>query len=321
MMIPRDENMDEHPSTALAPREAPCPATKGAVGKAHGTFGELLQGSLPGEDGHFLVTLPINRFAYATFFKNDRAGSVIVKPPHKTKSRDLALSILQAIAPRVGGELVLRGDLEEGKGLSSSSADLVATSRAIAAAIGKEVDLNVLLTCMGRLEPSDGVMFDTCIVFHHRRVIPGQVLGSPPSIRIYSIDEGGTIDTVCYNKALVNYAPSEEEEYSVLLGRLATAFRDRDLELLGSVCTRGAYLNQKRNPKILLDTAHAISDRCGALGVVVTHSGTVLGIMLSHYDDAFEEKEANILAALSRLDGRVMAVDSLSYNKQGDRPW
>ena len=313
--------MDVQPSTALAPRGGPSPKTKGAVGKAHGTFGELLQGSLPGEEGHFLVTLPINRFSYATFFKNDRAGSVMVKPAHKTKSRDLALSILQAIAPGVGGELVLRGDLEEGKGLSSSSADLVATSRAIAAAIGKEVDLNVLLACMGRLEPSDGVMFDACIVFHHRRVIPGQVLGSPPSIRIYSIDEGGTIDTVYYNKKLTSYLPSEEREYRLLLKRLASAFVERDLALLGSVCTRGAYLNQTRNPKKMLETVHELADRCGALGVVVTHSGTRLGVMLSHYDAAFEEKEANITSALSRLGGRVMTVDSLSYNKQGDRPW
>ncbi len=313
--------MDVQPSTALAPPAEACPQTNGAVGKAHGTFGELLQGSLPGDEGHFLVTLPINRFSYATFFKNNRAGSVIVKPPHKTKSRDLALSILEAIAPEHGGELLLRGDLEEGKGLASSSADLVATARAIAAALGKEVDLNVLLTCMGRLEPSDGVMFDSCIVFHHRRVWPGQVLGSPPSIRIFAIDEGGTIDTVLYNKHLASYTPSEEQEYSSLLDRLASAFHDRDLRLLGEVCTCGAYLNQKRNPKKMFETVKAIGDRCGALGVVVTHSGTVLGLMLSHYDDAFEEKEAQIKAALSQLEGRVMTVDSLCYNKQGDKPW
>ena len=313
--------MDVRPSLALAPRQEPSLESNGAVGKAHGTFGELLQGSLPGENGHFLVTLPINRFSYATFFKNDRAGAVMVKPGHKTKSRDLALSVLEAIAPEVGGELLIRGDLEEGKGLSSSSADLVATARAIAASIGKEVDLNVLLTCMGRLEPSDGVMFDTCIVFHHRRVIPGQVLGPPPSVRIYAIDEGGTVDTVHYNKELTSYVPSEEREYTELLDRLASAFRDRNLRRLGSVCTRGAYLNQKRNPKKLLDRVHRISEESGALGVVVTHSGTVLGIMLSQYDDAFEEKETRIQSALSKLEGRVMTVDTLSYNKQGDKPW
>ena len=37
------------------------------VSAAFGTFGELLQGVLPEEDGDFLVTLPVARWAMARF--------------------------------------------------------------------------------------------------------------------------------------------------------------------------------------------------------------------------------------------------------------
>ncbi len=293
----------------------------GTIGKAHGTFGELLQGSLPGEDGHFLVTLPINRFSYATFYRDDDAGNVRVKPAHKTKSRDMAKDLLHILAPQLGGELVLRGDLVEGKGLASSSADLVACARAIAAALGKPLDIDMLLGCMGRLEPSDGVMFDSCNLFYHRRVKAGHELGPPPSVRILALDEGGTVDTVQYNSRLKPYTNEEKCQYSFLLMQLDTAFHEENLTLLGSVCTRGALMNQSRNPKKQFDQVNQIAQTNDALGVVVSHSGTMLGIMLSHYDHQFEAKEAQIKAQLAQLEGQLLEVDSLSYKKQGEKPW
>lgn len=292
----------------------------GATGKAHGTFGELLQGSLPGDDDHFLVTLPINRFSYATFYRNDEAGCIRVSPVTKTKSRELARQMLETLAPHLGGELVLRGDLVEGKGLASSSADLVATARAITASLREPVNMEMLLSVMARLEPSDGVMFDSCVVFYHRRVAPGKELGIAPSIRIIAIDEGGTIDTLQYNHKLKPYTTAEKEEYTHLLGQLGKAFEEHNLSLLGQVCTRGALLNQSRNPKRQFDHVLNIAKNNDALGVVVSHSGTMIGVMLSHYDTHFEHKEACIKAELAQV-GEPLVVDSLSYNKQGEKPW
>ena len=292
----------------------------GTVGKAHGTFGELLQGSISGE-GHFLVTLPINRFSYATFYRNNQPGQVQVKPANKTKSRELVVDMLGRLAPEWGGEMVLRSDLLEGKGLASSSADLVACARAIAAAVGEPLNMDVLLDCMARLEPSDGIMFDTCVLFYHRRVAPGQELGPPPGIRILALDEGGTVDTLHYNRRLKPYTAMEEREYSHLLGLLDTAFQDHNLALLGSVCTRGALMHQSRNPKKNFDYIHSIVEEDQALGVVVSHSGTCIGIMLSHYDNEYETKYARIKNRLQALEGQFLEFDSLSYNKQGVKPW
>src|SRR5207302_1757315 len=96
-------------------------------GKAFGTFGELLQGRLDNSDGDFLVTFPIARYSHATFATDPKSAAVIVYPPYKYKSQKLADMILEYYALPKGGILVLESDIPVGKGLASSSADLVAT--------------------------------------------------------------------------------------------------------------------------------------------------------------------------------------------------
>src|SRR4051794_22862710 len=94
-------------------------------GWACGTFGELLQGVLPDSGLHFLVTLPITAGSTATFRYDARSARIEVSPENKRKSRRLARLALDALGHPGGGELLLTSDLPEGKGLASSSADLV----------------------------------------------------------------------------------------------------------------------------------------------------------------------------------------------------
>src|SRR5690348_2801572 len=106
---------------------------------AFGTFGELLQGALP--DGtDFLVTMPIARWSTARFLLEPSVSDVHVRPAHKTKSRRLVEAMLGRYGVCGGGFLLLDSDLPEGKGLASSSADLVATARAVGEAIGIVLD-------------------------------------------------------------------------------------------------------------------------------------------------------------------------------------
>jgi hypothetical protein len=51
-------------------------AVKKGVGFAHGTFGELLQGALRGENNHFLVTLPITRFTKVVFTLDEALDAI-----------------------------------------------------------------------------------------------------------------------------------------------------------------------------------------------------------------------------------------------------
>ncbi len=116
---------------------APAAGHVGASGisSAFGTFGELLQGV--DEDGvDFLVTLPISCWSTATFVTRPSSPGITVSPAYKHKAVALARAMLTSAGFTGGGRLVIGSAIPEGKGLASSSADLVATARAVGNAFG-----------------------------------------------------------------------------------------------------------------------------------------------------------------------------------------
>lgn len=283
---------------------------------ASGTFGELLQGVLP--DGTpFLVTFPITDGSRA-WFRYDRHGPLRVYPAHKTKSLRLARAMLDAGAVTGGGSLVIDSDLLVGKGLASSSADLVATARSVGAVLGLDTSPASVENWLRPIEPTDGVMHPGVVLFEHRAVRLRDRLGELPSVCVVAVDEGGLLDTVTHNRRTRNVPPEVRAEYAGLVDDLALALRHRDLGAVGAVTTRSALLNQRWLPKRNLDALLGIADRLGAPGVVCTHSGTMLGLLL----DATAPGHAEMLAAARAACGQLPGTTSVyrSAATQGTPP-
>src|SRR5919197_4674416 len=114
-----------HNSSVMASAREGGDGAVGTVGHGRccGSFGELLQGALPGEDLDFLVTLPIRRWSHATFRASPEYGELCVMPPEKTKAREAAQRTLAMCGLPPGGRLTVTSQLPEGKGLASSTAD------------------------------------------------------------------------------------------------------------------------------------------------------------------------------------------------------
>lgn len=288
------------------------------TGYANGTFGELLQGALPGTGNHFLVTLPIHRFSKVRFFLDPEHVDLRVVPHHKHKAVRLAELLLHRLGLPVRGRLAIESELPEGKGMASSSADLVATARAIFGAIDRPVEEETLLSLLREIEPTDGVMYPEFVSFFHRRVELHQRLGLPGrSMHVLAVDEGGMVDTLAYNRKIGGYSDAERAAYETLLDRACTGFRRSDLRVLGDVATRSAELNQRRNPKRHLTRLHAMKQELGALGVVVTHSGTCAGLL---FDDSPAHDQA-MTAAQRTLEDRDLEVERLSILDPEQGPW
>jgi uncharacterized protein involved in propanediol utilization len=270
-----------------------------------GTFGELLQGVLPQSGQYFLVTLPIKCYAYATFLADTKRTDVDVRPSHKIKSLHLARHILAYYRLPPGGTLLLHSELQEGKGMASSSADLVATARAIENCFHIEIPLILLQSFMRDIEPSDGVMYTEVAVFLHREVQLLQLLGTLPPMTVVAIDEGGVVDTLEFNQKVCNFSVEEMEEYAFLLQRLVSAVKVHDLHTIGQVATRSAYMNQKYHFKASLEHMVRICHEVGGPGVVVAHSGTYIGLMLSQQDPDYFRQLAQATEALQRLGQQV----------------
>lgn len=282
------------------------------TGRSFGTFGELLQGTVHSGQ-HFMVTCPVAAWSTATFRYEPDATGVEVRPVHKWKAARVAMSALRLAGVRGGGHLTVHSELPEGKGLASSSADLVATARAVAAAVGTRFRAEDIESLMRGIEPSDGVMYDEIVDFDHRNVRVRERLGALPSMIIVAHDEGGQVDTVRYNGAARAHTDEERREYGRLLTTLGAAVRAGDLAEVGRVATRSAELNARLNPRRFLDDLRRLSGDIEALGVVCAHSGTVLGILIDHADPDAAAKTEAALAGCAALPGTTAVYRSLGH--------
>ncbi|MFC9912503.1 kinase [Streptomyces sp. NPDC127197] len=289
---------------------------RGATGVStcFGTFGELLQGRLPEPGADFLVTLPVARWTMAKFQVDPGRDDVDVRPHHKDKARRMAEMVLAAARGPAGGSLMIDSSLPEGKGMASSSADLVATARAVANAVGLELPPQRLEDLLRRIEPSDGVLYPGVVAFDHRRVRLRARLGSLPTMTVVGMDEGGTVDTVAFNRLAKPFTPADRREYARLLERMTRAIARRDLAEVGAVATRSAEMNQALWPKRTLPAVQRICADVGALGVVAAHSGTMLGVLLDTADPDYVEKIAVTVRACSLISPDVSLFRSLSFD-------
>jgi uncharacterized protein involved in propanediol utilization len=298
--------------TTGLPTTAPASTGSVGVGRAFGTFGELVQGVLPPEGSNFLVTLPIARWSVAVF-RSEPDLPLRILPGGRTKARRLVELMCRHYGFPSGGTLALSSDLPTGKGYASSSADLVATARAVGDAFAIDPSPAAIEDLLRQIEPTDGVMYDGMVAFAHREVKLRNALGSPPPLTIVGVDEGGTVDTIAFNAIPKPFGIDEMYEYEHILATVTRAMTTGDAETLGAMATRSAQLNQQLRPKRLLDPLERLAKDCGALGVAVAHSGTTLGVLLADDDPDHAEKLARVLTGC-RASGLPVAVDhTLSF--------
>ncbi|MDT0343924.1 GHMP family kinase ATP-binding protein [Streptomyces litchfieldiae] len=291
----------------------PGPVTTGhrtGYGRASGTFGELLQGVLPDDGRDFLVTLPISEFSAARFTPTGAGEPLTVIPAAKEKTRRLLLTMTAACGYRGGGVLELTSGLAEGKGLASSSADLVAAARAVADALGLPLEATAIEALLRQIEPSDGVMYDGIVSYYHRESRLRERLGCLPRLTIVAVDEGGQVDTVRYNRSLRPRTDREKQEYAELLATLTTAVRAHDLATVGMVATRSAVLSTKVRPRPYLSPLVRIGREADALGLALAHSGTVLGVLIAEHDPEHDAKLRQLTTACRLLGGAVSVYTS-----------
>lgn len=268
------------------------------TGSCCGSFGELLQGAAP-QIGPFLVTLPIDLHARARFAIGPYNDGLVVNPGHKWKAQRLTALLLARHGLPVQGRLHISSDIPAGKGLAGSTADLVASYRAVTACHRLQHSIPELQALLRRIEPSNGVMHDGIVAYLHREVAMHEHIAATPALTLIAVDEGGQVDTLEFNAHAPAFSAQQQAEYARLYARLRTAFRLGDIAGVGVVSTRSAELHQQLHPRRYFTQMREMAAQAGAAGVVVTHSGPCLAIMLDANDPRHDQKLATLTAALT----------------------
>ena len=248
------------------------------VATAPGTCGELVQGAIQGEP--FLVTCPVDLWSEVTVELNPRKCSdgYLDKSSSALK---LTLDYLGFAALEVS--IKRKSILPEGKGMGSSTADIAATCLAAARAFGRELPPEVISKLAARIEPTDGQMFPGIVMCNHITGEPKRYLGNAPPLDLVIADPGGSVDTVLFNcrKDLASKNFQKEPMIKQALELVTRGLLTEDWEMMGRGATISAQANQVVLPKPHLAQWRQWASEMGALGVVVAHSGTVTGMILS----------------------------------------
>ncbi len=239
-----------------------------------GSCGELVQGIYEGR--HFHVTCPVDLYSRAVAVRKATEGVLV--NPHSPKAARAVEGLLERFRVEGGFELFIDRDMSVGKGMASSTADIAAACWAVADALNLELSAECVAEAAVAVEPTDGVLFPGIVAFDHvqggafRRldyVAMDVVIIEPPS----------TIDTLAVAANRPRYAPADlkqiEEAYAMVVAGLA----DGDEAAVAAGATLSASVNQRYFPKRHFEEISDLAARCGALGLNVAHSGTVMGVL------------------------------------------
>jgi L-threonine kinase len=259
------------------------PRAREGRGSAPGTCGEFIQGVL--SDGtRFHVTCPIN-MSSTVVAKLRPAGepSVIGLRDYQSK---LALAI-EYTAEKLGlgpQEVTIWpwSDIDVGKGMGSSTADVLAGIRAVADAADERLSESEEGTLAARVESSDGSMYPGIAAVNHKTCEMVKAWDWFPEFAIVMLVPRASVDTPS-----IPFTGQEElsAEYETLLSNMDRAIEERSLPRFAEQSTRSAELNQRFLVNPYSRTLSERLEEFGAFGLNVGHTGTVCGLLFPNTEE------------------------------------
>lgn len=173
--------------------------------------------------------------------------------------------------------------------MASSSADIVAAIRAVANSFSIPLNDKIISNIATEVEPTDGVMYQGIVAYDY---INGQLIdsfGDLPPYGIIGMDIGGGIDTIQFNKRGKSYTKHDYKIFSHAFYLIKEGVVKRDLTMIFKASTMSAKVNEKILPKRYFKEIEELADTCDG-GIVVAHSGTMLGILYDSTQSNIEKK-------------------------------
>ena len=272
---------------------------RAATQTAAGTCGELVQG-FTSEHVPFHVTCPIAKTATVTVTARQAAEFSITQIDPGLGKMARALRQTAGLLELEPLELRVEhwSDLDVGKGMGSSTADIVAAARALAAVADRTLSPQQLADIATSIESSDGSMFPGLIAFNQRT---GQVVEkfawwpqfvivmvSPPQV---------------FNTESADFSGKEKlgDEFDEILGNLRAAASRCDTRVFAEAATRSASINQRFVPNPYHATLQDRVEGLGGLGINVGHTGTVVGLLFDAAEESAMKAAASAAIELHRL--------------------
>jgi L-threonine kinase len=256
-----------------------------------GTCGELIQGWLAEWAEPVLVSCPVALYNRITVELQPEPQLQICNDsrPH-LKAGQAARRVLDYLGRSdVGSHISLTGQLLPGRGMASSTADVIGVMAGLALALNRSLGAAELARLACQIEPSDSTMFAGLTLLAYRGSTQFCELGLPPPLPLLMLDPGHSVDTLLYN-AHLNLAAVRRlaATTQAALELLRHGLRLADPAAIGAAATLSATSYQSVSHSPLLEQAKQWATATGALGLARAHSGSVIGLLYPSQTDLAE---------------------------------
>lgn len=274
------------------------------------SYGELIQGRTEG--GPFLTSYAINRYnlfcfsfkpasisgpsgAYRVtrfsqasrpswFFQSSRASHAAPLIPRPLEAK--AQHLLTLVRDHLGegclawDRLVIAREraLPTEKGLGSSTADLAAIAYGVYALAGRTLLPEILARLATTVEPTDSLVYPALTLMNP---MTGQSLAHFKQTRydaVVGLELADRVNTVALHREIDKY-PWDQGAHKTLYQQTLAAFGAGSLDRVLALAGESARLNQAVLTKPHLEVFLSLQAIDGVVGVNVSHSGSVVGII------------------------------------------
>lgn len=271
-------------------------------GIQYGTIGELWQGPYLTSDQAIhiaIVTLPCEQ--YVSEVTVEFGYSTISPPPKSALTMERFLSYFKIKSNTSSYSWSVNSNIPQSKGMASSTADIVATIKALAFLHEIQLTTDHIQDILKGIERSDPVFHPNPGLYlskHQRFVYSWD--WHPKFTVVYTILPGAT-DTESVNEAdLLAFYQNNSSKYQNSLALLNEGFQEKSHEGIAAASTQCASIFQKFMPVQLVDELINLAPKVNALGVIRAYTGHIAGLLYPGTDDLLLESLPTIRQTFSK---------------------
>lgn len=272
-----------------------------------GTLGELFQGPME-RDGKLeiaIVSLPFGGRSTCRYVLDATSrcpvGDGLESRPKTARALELLAARHSVRLP--AGRWVFSSTLEVGKGMASSTADIVAAIRCVARICGRRFKAHDLMNILRDVERSDSVFLGEAALYLSERHEVVVRFGRSLAYTAAYVVEPDVVDTEAVRDCLLAHYQRNVSEYRRLLDGFLSGAARRDPRLVAEAATESARLSQRCLPKRRFVALRSAMRALAADGIFVAHTGSVAGYLYVRPPAA--ELRAQISAFFAGLGDRV----------------
>jgi L-threonine kinase len=258
----------------------------------------------------FHVTCPITKSSTVTIrLRESDEWQITGAPPERQKLATAIRSTAGVLGLGPCTVHVRHGtELDVGKGLGSSTADIVAAARAVAAAVGGELSAAELAGIATSIEASDGSMYPHIVAFDQMGGGLIRHFDWWPQLAVVMVTPSTTLDT-----ASADFTGQDGlgPQFDRIMADLDEAVLAHDGVAFARAATESAAFNQQFVPNDWHDVLAREYESLGADGVNVAHSGTCSGLLFvlpERHASTYRMAVGAVLRNASYAAGRLRAL-------------